>query len=155
VTYSDKDLKNYLKDLVKGKANITNFSFEYLSGQTSFHTRLRILVTSEKIEHRRIPRGIEVDSPEEANATKVSETSFSEDKLKSFVEVLMKKKIWDLENCTDRALPDTALLTFTILDNGNPIFKQEIWESCRNDDSRTKDLIRALSAIIPSGWTPP
>jgi len=155
VTYSEKDLKNYLKDLVKGKANITNFSFEYLSGHTSFHTRLKILVTSEKVEHRRIPRGIEVDSPEEKKATKVNKIVFSEDKLKSFAKVLLEKKIWDLENCTDRALPDTALLTFTILENGNPIFSQEIWESCRNDDSRTKDLLRALSAITPKEWTPP
>ncbi|TFG28324.1 hypothetical protein EU527_17465 [Candidatus Thorarchaeota archaeon] len=155
MTYSDKDLKNYLKDLVKGKSSITNFSFEYQSGHTSFHTRLRILVTSEKIEHRRIPRGIEVDSPEEAQATKVRETSFSAENLKSFVEVLLMKKIWDQKNCTDRALPDTALLTFLILDNGSPIFSQEVWESCRNDDARTKDLIRALSAIIPRDWTPP
>ncbi len=155
MTYSDKDLKNYLKDIVKGKLSVANFSFEYRSGHTSFHTRLRILVTSERIEHRRIPRGVEVDSPEEAKATKVKETSFSEEKMKSFAEELMKKKIWDLENCTDRALPDTALLTFTILDNGNPIFQQEVWESCRNDDARTKDLIRALSAIVPRDWTPP
>lgn len=155
MAYSSKDLKNYLKDLVKGKTTITNFSFEYRSGNTSFHTRLRILVTAEKIEHRRIPRGIEVDSREEKKATKVNETDFSEDKLKSFAEVLLKKKIWDLENCTDRALPDTARLTFTILDNGNPIFSQEIWESCRNDDTRAKELIRAISAIIPRNWSPP
>ena len=88
-------------------------------------------------------------------ATKVNEISFSEDKLRSFAEVLLKKNIWDLENCTERVLPDTALLTFTILDNGNPIFKQEIWENCRNDDNKAKDLIRALSAIIPRDWTPP
>ena len=155
MTYSKKELKKYLKGLVKDPSGLPNFSFEYQSGHNSYHTRVRILVTSERIEHRRISRGVEVDSPDEAQATKVRETNTSSEQLKTFVETLLKKKIWDLENCTERALPDTALLTFIIRDNGNPIFKQEIWESCRNDDTRAKELIRALSALIPRDWTPP
>lgn len=155
MTYSKKELKKYLKGLVKDQSGLGNFSFEYLSGHNAYHSRVRILVTSERIEHRRISRGIEVDSPGEAQATKIRETNISPEKLKTFVEALLKKKIWDLENCTERALPDTALLTFIIRDNGNLIFKQEIWESCRNDDSRVKELIRALSALVPQDWTPP
>jgi hypothetical protein len=155
VTYSKKELKKYLKGLVKDPAGLPNFSFEYRSGHTSYHTRLRILVTSERIEHRRISRGIEVDSPDEAKATKVRETNISTEQLKIFVEALLKKNIWDLKNCTDRAAPDTPLLTFIIRDNGNPIFKQEIWQICRNDDTRAKELIRALSALVPLDWTPP
>jgi hypothetical protein len=155
VTYSKKELKKFLKGLLKNQSGLPNVSFEYLSGHTAFHTRLKILVTSEKIEHRRIRRGVEVGSPDEANATKVREKDFSVEQLAAFVEVLTKKKIWDLQNCTERALPDTALLTFIIRNNDDIIFKQEIWESCRNDDNRTKDLIRSLSAIIPNDWTPP
>ena len=155
VTYSKKELKNYLKDLAKGKGELTSFSFEYLSGHTSFHTRLKILVTSNKIVHRRIAKGVPVDGIDEENKSVVRELEFSEDELVAFVDELMKRKIWDLENCTDRALPDTALLTFLIRKDDDIIFKQETWESCRNDDARTKELIRALSAIIPQDWTPP
>jgi hypothetical protein len=155
LTYSNKELKNYLKRILKEKDGLTNFSFEYQSGHTSYHTRLKILVTSKKIEHRRIHRGVPVDSVEEENATVVREQEFSVDKLAVFVDELVKKKIWDLENCTERALPDTALLTFLIRNNDEIIFKEEIWESCRNDDIRTKELIRVLSAIIPTDWTPP
>ena len=155
MTYSNKDLKNYLKGLVKDPSGLPNFSFEYLSGHTSFHTRLRILVTAERIEHRRISRGVEVGSPDEEKATKVRETSITNEQLQTFIEALLKRKIWELENCTDRALPDTALLTFIIFENGNPVYKQEIWESCRNDDTRAKELIRALSALVPEEWTPP
>jgi len=155
VTYTKKELKKYLKNVVKKQEGLTAFSFEYKSGHTAFHTRLKILITSETIEHRRIQRGTPVDSPSEANATKLQEAEFSVEKLSAFVKELMKIKIWDLENCTERALPDTALLIFTIRDNNNLVFEQKVWESCRNDDKRTKDLLRSLSAIIPLDWTPP
>lgn len=155
MTYSKKDLKNYLKDLLKEQNGLDHFSFEYKSGHTSYHTRLRILVNSKKIEHRRIQRGIPIGGPEEENATKVHESEFSVEKLATFVETLDKLKIWDLENCTDRALPDTVLLTFIIRKDDEIIFQQESWESCRNDDKRTKDILRALSVIIPPDLTPP
>jgi len=155
VTYTKRELKKYLKDLVKKQDRLTAFSFEYQSGHTAFHTRLRILITSERIEHRRIPRGTPVESPDEANAMKLHEMDFSVEKLSAFVRELMKNEIWDLENCTERVLPDTALLTFTIRDNGTAVFEQKVWESCRNDDKRTKELMRSLAAIIPQDWTPP
>ena len=155
MTYSKKELKNYLKKLLKEQERLTNFSFEYLSGHTSYHTRLKILVTSEKIEHRRIQRGVAVGDPEETNTTKVHEIDFSVEKLAGFVEKLVKMKIWDLENCTERALPDTALLIFMIRKDNELVFKQEIWESCRNDDNRTREVIRTLSTIVPNDWTPP
>ncbi|MFW9850419.1 MAG: hypothetical protein ACFFF4_14900 [Candidatus Thorarchaeota archaeon] len=155
MTYTKKELKNYLKRLLKDQTGLDNFSFEYQSGHTAFHTRLRILITSTKIEQQRIPRGIEVGSPEEANAAKVHETEFSIENLSTFVELLLKKKIWDLENCTDRALPDTAQLTFTIRENDNIVFTQKVWQNCRNDDDRTKDLIRAIASLIPMNWSPP
>ena len=155
MTYPKKELKKYLKSLWKGKEALDTFSFEYLSGHSSYHTRLKILVTSTKIVHTRIPRGVAVDSAEEGNKAVVRELEFSSDELALFVDELVKKKIWDLENCTERALPDTALITFFIRKNDEIIFKQETWESCRNDDNRTKELIRALSAVIPQDWTPP
>ncbi|MFX1560410.1 MAG: hypothetical protein ACFFBL_07465 [Promethearchaeota archaeon] len=155
VMYTKKELKKYLKELVKKQDRLTAFSFEYQSGHSSFHTRLKILITSERIEHRRIPSGTPVDSPEETSATKLQEMKFSVEKLSSFVKELMKSKIWDLENCTERALPDTALLTFVIRDNDNLVFEQKVWGSCRNDDRRTKELLRSLAAIIPQDWTPP
>ncbi len=134
---------------------MTNFSFEYLSGHTAFFTRLKILVTSTKIVHRRIQKGVPVGGEEEVSAARVREIEFSVEKLAAFVDMLTKQKIWDLENCTERALPDTALLTFLIRQNDEVVFKQEIWESCRNDDTRTRELIRSLAAIIPQDWTPP
>lgn len=155
VTYTKKELQKYLKDLVKRQDRLRTFSFEYQAGHTSFHTRLRILITSERIEHRRIPKGTPVESPDEANVTKLQEMDFSLERLLAFVNELMKNKIWDLENCTERALPDTALLTFTIRDNDSPVFERKVWESCRNDDRTTKELIRSLAAIIPQGWSPP
>jgi hypothetical protein len=155
LTYSKKELKKYLKSFLKDQDKITSFSFEYLSGHTAFHTRLKILVTSTKIVHRRIQKGVPVDSEDEANAARVREVEFSVEKLVEFVDVLAKKKVWDLQNCTEKALPDTALLTFLIRNNVEVVFKQEIWESCRNDDTRTRELIRALAAIIPQDWTPP
>jgi hypothetical protein len=155
VTYSKKELKKYLKSFLKGKEEIDAFSFEYLSGHTSHHTRLKILVTSTKIVHTRIHKGVPVDSVEEGNEAVVREIEFSGEKLAMFVDELVKKKLWDLENCTERALPGTALLTFLIRKNDEIIFRQETWESCRNDDIRTKELIRALSAVIPQDWNPP
>jgi hypothetical protein len=155
VTYTKKELKKYLKELVKKQDRLTAFSFSYQSGHTSFHTRLRILITSERIEHRRIQKGTPVDSSDEAKVAKVQEMKFSVEKLLAFVKELMKNKIWDLENCTDRVLPDTALLIFTIRDNGNLVFEQKVWEICRNDDKRTKELIRSIAEIIPQDWTPP
>jgi len=155
VTYTKKELKKYLKELLKKQDRLTAFSFGYQSGHTSFHTRLRILITSEKIEHRRIQKGTPVDSPHEANVAKVREIEFSVEKLSAFVEELMKNKIWDLENCKGRVLPDTALLTFAIWDNDNLVFEQKVWESCRNDDKRTKELLRSIADIIPQDWTPP
>ena len=64
-------------------------------------------------------------------------------------------KVWELENCTERALPDTALLTFILKDKDTILFEREIWESCRNDDKTTKELLKALSSRIPEDWTPP
>jgi hypothetical protein len=154
-TYTKKDLKKYLKDLVKKQDRLKAFSFLYQSGHTSFHIRLRILVTSERIEHRRIPRGTPVGGPDEANATKLQEIEFSAEKLLAFVHDLIESKIWDLENCTERVLPDTAQLTFTIRDNDSIVFEQKVWESCRNDNKITKDLLRSLAVIIPQDWTPP
>lgn len=155
VTYTEKELKKYLKELVKKQDRLKAFSFEYQAGHTSFHTRLRICVTFEKIEHRRIPRGTPVDSPVEANKTKSQVMDFSLERLLAFVKELMKNEIWDLENCTERVLPDTAQLTFAIRDNDNLIFERKVWENCRNDDKKTKELIRSLAAIIPQDWTPP
>ena len=155
MTYTKKELKKYLKNLVKKQTGLAAFSFEYQSGQSTFHTRLRILITSERIEHQRIQRGAPADAPDDTKESKLQEMKFSAEKLSAFIEELMKNKIWDLENCTERALPDTALLTFVIRDNDNLVFEQKVWESCRNDDKRTKELLRCLSAIIPQGWSPP
>ena len=155
MTYTKKELKNYLKDLAKEKTEVTNFSFEYLSGHTAFHSRIRIVVTSDKIVHWKIPRGTQVGITEEAKVAKIREKEFSKEELLGFIQELMKKKIWDLENCTERALPDTALLSFSIKDNDNLLFEQKVWESCRNDDKRTIELLRTIATLIPLDWTPP
>jgi hypothetical protein len=155
LTYSKKELKKYLENLLKGKDELANFTFEYLSGHTSFHVRLKIQVTSNKIVHRRIHRGVPVDSAREANEAVVRELEFSDEQLVAFIDEIMNRKIWELENCTERPLPDNALLTFLIRKNDEIIFEREIWEICRNDDPQTKELIRTLSAIIPQEWTPP
>lgn len=155
VTYTKNELKNYLKDLVKGKADIGEVSFEYLSGHTSFHRRLVITIDPEKISHWKAPKGTEIGSAEEAKAAKISEKEFSRDELLAFIQGLEKRKIWDLENCTERALPDTAQLSFLIKRSGDVIFEQKIWESCRNDDDRTKDILRLISSLLPPKWTPP
>ncbi|MFX1483786.1 MAG: hypothetical protein ACFFCP_11440, partial [Promethearchaeota archaeon] len=98
MTYTKKELKKHLKDLVKKQDGLTAFSFEYQSGHSTFHTRLRILITSERIEHQRIQKGTPGGSPDEANETKTQEMGFSVEKLSAFVKELMKNKIWDLEN---------------------------------------------------------
>lgn len=155
MTLTKKELKNYLKDLLKGKAELANFSFEYQSGHTAYYSRLRITVTSDKIVHLKIPKGTPVDIKKEIKAAKKREIAFSNDKLSVFIQELGKKKIWDLENCSERALPNAAVLTFSIRDKDNLLFEQKVWESCRFDDKRTKELLRTLSANIPLDWTPP
>jgi hypothetical protein len=155
VTYTTKELRNYLKDLLKGKAELANFSFEYQSGHTAYYSRLRITVTSDKIVHWKIPKGTPVDITKEKKAAKKREMPFSNEKLSIFIQELVKKKIWDLENCSERALPNAAVLTFSIRDNDNILFEQKVWESCRFDDKRTKELLRTLAANIPLDWTPP
>jgi hypothetical protein len=155
VSYTEKELRNYLKGLLKGKTELAGFSFEYRSGHTAFHSRLRIILSSDKITHWKIPKGIPLDSSEETKAARIREIEFSSDKLKMFVQGLAKSKIWDLENCTEKALPDTALLSFSIRDNDNLLFEQKVWENCRNDNKQTKELLRALAAILPQDWPPP
>ncbi len=155
MAYTKKELRNYLKDLLKGKTELTNFSFEYRSGHNAFHSRLRIILSSNKITHWKIPRGTPVDSSEETKSARIREIEFSIDKMKLFVQELIKNKIWDLENCTERALPDTALLSFSIRNNDNLLFEQEVWENCRNDNKQTKALLKVLAAILPQDWPPP
>jgi hypothetical protein len=155
VSYTKKELKNYLKGLLKGKIELASFSFEYQSGHTAFHSRLRIILSSDKITHWKIPKGIPIDSSEETKAARIREIEFSIDKLRMFVQELAKSKIWDLENCTERALPDTALLSFSIRDNDSLLFEQKVWENCRNDNKQTKELLKALAAILPQDWPPP
>ncbi len=91
MTYSKKELKKYLKGLVKEKSGLTNFSFEYRSGHTAFHSRLRIILTSDKIVHWKIPKGIPVDITEETKAAKKREMEFSTEKLSIFIQELLKK----------------------------------------------------------------
>lgn len=155
MTYTKKELKNYLKDLLKGKAELATFSFEYQSGHTPYYSRLRITMTSDKIVHWKIPKGTPVDITKEKKAARKREITFSVEKLSAFIQELVKKKIWDLENCTERALPNAAVLAFSIRDNENLLFEQKVWESCRFDDRRTKELLKALAANIPLDWTPP
>ena len=155
MTYTKKELKNYLKGLLKEKEGFDTFSFEYLSGHTEFFLRLRLIVLSGKVVHWRIPRGTQVGITEEKKAAKIRETDFSSEQMLVFIDALFKNKIWDLENCTEKPLPDTALLTFVIKEDEKPIFKQEVWESCRNDNDQTKAILKALTATIPEEWTPP
>ncbi len=155
MAYAKKELRNYLKDLLKGKIEFANFSFEYRSEHTAFHSRLRIVLSSDKITHWKIPRGISVDSSKETKSARKREIEFSTDKLRLFAQELVKNKIWDLENCTERALPDTALLSFSIRNNDTLLFEQEVWESCRNDNKQTKELLKALASVLPQDWPPP
>ncbi len=155
MTYTKKELKKYLKGLLKENDRLASFSFEYKSGHTAYHTRLRIILTSDKIIHWKIPRGTPTDVSEEDKVVRKREISFSVEKMFIFVQEIVKRKIWDLENCTERALPDDAMLTFLIKDGQETLFERNVWEICRNDDKRTKELIRAIAAHIPSDWTPP
>ncbi|MHA1970569.1 MAG: hypothetical protein ACTSXE_01835 [Candidatus Thorarchaeota archaeon] len=154
MTYTKKELKNYLKDLSK-KAELSSFSFEYESGHLEFHSRLRIILSSGKIIQWKIPKKTPLDREKEKEKAKIRETDFSDDKILIFIEDLRKRKIWDLENCTERALPDTPLLTFSIRNNDQLVFEQQVWENCRNDCKRVKELIRALEALLPLDWSPP
>ncbi|MFW9889750.1 MAG: hypothetical protein ACFFER_16300 [Candidatus Thorarchaeota archaeon] len=155
MTYTKKELRNYLKDLLKGKAELANFLFEYQSGHTAYYSRLRITVTSDKIVHWKIPKGTPIDSKQETKAAKKREIAFSNDMLAAFIQELVRQKIWDLENCSERALPNAAVLTFSIRDSDNLVFEQKVWESCRFDDKTTKELIRTLASNIPLDWPPP
>ncbi|MFW9913495.1 MAG: hypothetical protein ACFFEU_13540 [Candidatus Thorarchaeota archaeon] len=155
MTYTKKELRNYLKDLIKGKADLANFSFEYQSGHTAYYSRLRITVTSVKIVHWKIPKGTPIDIRQETKASRKREIAFSNDMLAAFIQDLAKQKIWDLENCSERALPNAAVLTFSIRDGDNLVFEQKVWESCRFDDKTTKELIRTLASNIPLDWPPP
>ncbi len=152
--YSKKELKNYLKDLSK-KSEVSSFSFEYESGHLEFHSRLRIILASGKIIQWKIPKKTPLDSESEKDEGKKREIEISEEKILIFIEDLRKRKIWDLENCTERALPDTPLLTFRIKNNDQLVFEQQVWETCRNDSVRAKELIRTLGALLPRDWPPP
>ena len=154
MTYTKKKLKNYLKDISK-KSELSSFSFEYESGHMVFQARLRIILSSGKIIQWKIPQKTPLDREKEKEEAKIREIDFSEQKLLIFVEGLRKRKIWDLENCTQRALPDTPLLTFRIRNNDQLVFEQQVWENCRNDCKRTKELIRNLAALLPLDWSPP
>lgn len=154
MTYTKKELKNYLKDISK-KSELSSFSFEYESGHMVFQARLRIILSSGKIIQWKIPQKTPLDREKEKEEAKIREIDFSEQKLLIFVEGLRKRKIWDLENCTQRALPDTPLLTFRIRNNDQLVFEQQVWENCRNDCKRTKELIRNLAALLPLDWSPP
>jgi hypothetical protein len=155
VTYTKKELRNYLKDLIKGKADLANFSFEYQYGHTAYYSRLRITVASDKIVHWKIPKGTPIDIKKETKAAKKREIAFSNDMLAAFIQELVKQKIWDLENCSERALPNAAVLTFSIRNGDNLVFEQKVWESCRFDDKTAKELIRTLASNIPLDWPPP
>ena len=138
VTYTTKELKNYLKDLSKKKVELSNFSFEYESGHLEFHTRLRIILAFGKITQWKIPKKTPLDEERENKEAKKREIEISEEKMLIFVEGLRKRKIWDLENCTQKALPDTPLLTFRIKSDDQLAFEQQVWENCRNDSTRVK-----------------
>ncbi|MFW9845055.1 MAG: hypothetical protein ACFFEV_10800 [Candidatus Thorarchaeota archaeon] len=143
-----------MKDISK-KGNMSGFLLEYESGHMEFQARLRIILSSDKIIQWKIPSKTPLDREiEEKEGTK-RETEISDEVLAAVVEELQKKKIWDLENCTDRPLPDTALLTFRIKNQNQVVYEQQVWENCRNDSKRTKELIKILASILPSDWTPP
>jgi len=154
VTYTKKELKNYLKDLSK-QAELSSFSFEYESGHLEFHARHRIILSSGKIIQWKISKKTPLDRVKEEKEGKKRETDVSDEKILIFVEGLTKRKIWDLNNCTDRALPETPLLTFRIKNNDELVFEQQVWEKCRNDCKRTKELLKILEALLPLDWSPP
>ena len=86
---------------------------------------------------------------------KKRETEVSDEKVLIFVQALQKRNIWDLENCFEKSLTDAPLLTFRIKNNDQLVFEQQVWERCRNDSKRTKEVIRALAALLPLDWSPP
>ncbi|MHA1863594.1 MAG: hypothetical protein ACTSWA_07480 [Candidatus Thorarchaeota archaeon] len=108
-----------------------------------------------KIIQWKIPKKTPLDRVREEKDGKKRETDVSNEKILIFVEGLRKRKIWDLKNCTDRALPETPLLTFRIKNNDELVFEQQVWENCRNDCKRTKELLKILEALLPLDWSPP
>ncbi len=155
MTYTKKELKNYLKNLLKKKEELSFFSFEYESGHMEFQARLRIILSSGKIIQWKIPTKTPLDREKEDEVAKKREVEISEEKILVFIEGIRKRKIWDLENCTQKALPDTPLLTFRIKHDDQLAFEQQVWENCRNDSKRVKELIRTLEALLPLDWSPP
>ena len=155
MTYTKKELKNYLKDLLKEKKELADFSFEFQSGHMEFHARLRLILSSHKIIQWKIPQKTPVDSKKEKAEAKIREMDVSKEQLLIFLKSIIKRKIWDLENCEYRALSDTPLLYFKIKNKDQLIFETEVWEACRNDSARVKEIIRALGALQPRDWTPP
>ena len=155
MTYTKKELKNYLKDLLKEKTELSSFSFEYQSGHLEFHSRLRIIVSSDKIIQWKIPYKTPIALEDEKKVATIREIELSKEKLLEFIKKIQKRKIWDLENCYLHSLSDSALLLFKIRNNGELVFEEEVWENCRNDSSRVKEVIRALGALLPFEWSPP
>jgi len=155
VTYTKKELKNYLKDLLKEKKELADFSFEYQSGHLDFHTRLRIILSSGKIIHWKIPKKTPVDLEKEKAEAEIHEMDISKEQFLVFLKSIIKRKIWDMENCEYRALSDTPLLYFKIRNKGEIVFDSEVWEACRNDSVCVKEIIRALGALLPLDWSPP
>jgi len=153
--YTKKELKSYLKDLVKEKKELADFSFEYQSGHLEFHPRLRIILSSGRIIHWKIPKKTPVDLEKEKSEAKIREIDISKEQLLAFLENIINRKIWDLENCDYRALPDTPLLYFKIKNKDQLVFETEVWENCRNDSVRVKELIRTLGTLLPRNWPPP
>lgn len=154
MTYTKEELKNYLKGLSK-KAELSSFSFEYESGHLEFHSRLRIILSSGKIIQWKIPKKTPLDREKEKEKAKIRETDVSDEKVLIFIKGLQKRKIWDLENCFEKSLTNAPLLTFRIKINDQLVFEQQVWERCRNDCKRTKEVIRALAAMLPLDWFPP
>ena len=155
MTYTKKELKNYLKELSKKKAEVSSFSFEYESGHREFQARHRIILSGGTIIQWKIPKKTSLDRETEEKEGKKQEIEVSDEKILIFVEGLRKRKIWDLENCFEKSLTDAPLLTFRIKNNDQLVFEQQVWERCRNDCKRTKEVIRALAALLPLDWSPP
>ena len=155
MTYTKKELKNYLKDLLKEKTELSSFSFEYQSGHLEFHSRLRIIVSSDKIIQWKIPPKTPVVLEEEEKEAKIREIEVTKEKLLVFLESIIKRKIWDLENCYLHSISDSPLLLFKIRNKDQLVFEEEVWENCRNDSTRVKELIKSLGAILPLEWPPP
>ena len=155
MTYTNKELKNYLKELSKKKTELSSFSFEYESGHLKYQARHRIILSSGSIIQLRIPKKTPLDRETEEKEGKKRETEVSDEKVLIFVEALQKRNIWELENCFEKSLTNAPLLTFRIKNNDQLVFEQQVWERCRNDSKRTKEIIRALGALLPLDWSPP